>query len=139
MNGGRAFVDTNIFAYLYSDAEPEKQFQAKRSLNDYQRFISTQVLNEFCNVCIKKLDFPISKVKDIVHQICETCNLVTVDEATVAKALDLHGKYGFSYYDSLILASALECDCQYLISEDMANDQTIEDSLTIKNIFETER
>jgi predicted nucleic acid-binding protein len=135
MNGGRAFVDTNVFAYLYSDAEPEKQIQAKLSINDYQRFISTQVINEFCNVCIKKLGFPIPKVKNIVNQICETCNLIAVDETTVVKALDLHEKYGFSYYDSLMLASALECDCQYILSEDMANNQIIEGSLTIKNIF----
>ncbi|MDR1953784.1 MAG: PIN domain-containing protein, partial [Clostridiales Family XIII bacterium] len=127
--------DTNIFAYLYSDAEPKKQEIAKRSINEYQRFVSTQVLNEFCNVCIRKLKFPISAVKDAVLQICETCNLVSVDDSTVQKALDLHERYGFSYYDSLMVVSALESDCKYLLSEDMANNQTIESNLIIKNIF----
>ena len=58
-----------------------------------------------------------------------------VDDYTVIKALEQHEKYGYSYYDSLIISSALESECSYLLSEDMADGQLIEGSLAIKNIF----
>jgi predicted nucleic acid-binding protein len=56
-------------------------------------------------------------------------------EGTIERALNVHEKYGYSYYDSLIIASALERACQYLLSEDMSDGQVIEGKLTIKNIF----
>jgi predicted nucleic acid-binding protein len=45
MSVERAFVDTNIFAYLYSTSESEKQQKAEQAINDYDRYVSTQVLN----------------------------------------------------------------------------------------------
>jgi predicted nucleic acid-binding protein len=48
----RAFVDTNIFIYLYSEDEAQKQEIAQKAINKYERMISTQVLNEFSNICI---------------------------------------------------------------------------------------
>jgi len=57
-----------------------------------------------------------------------------VDGETVKAALGCYEKYGYSYYDSLMLASALESGCKYLLSEDMADGHKVEGSLTIKNI-----
>ena len=96
-------------------------------------------LNEFCNVCIRKLKLPVLFVKNAVEEICETCELLAVDDITIVKALDIHEKYGYAYYDSLIIASALEHDCQYLLTEDMADGQLIDGRLTIKNIFAHEK
>ena len=58
MSGIKAFIDTNMFVYLYSKQEPEKQKAVMTAINQYDRAISTQVLNEFCSVCIRKLGFP---------------------------------------------------------------------------------
>jgi predicted nucleic acid-binding protein len=138
MSAAKAFVDTNIFVYLYSDTEVTKQQQVWRGINKFDRVISTQVLNEFCNVCIRKIKLPLSEVKQAVVEICDTCNLDIVDDVTVIKALELHEKYGYSYYDCLMIASALEAGCQYLLSEDMTDGQIIEGNLTIKNIFANE-
>jgi predicted nucleic acid-binding protein len=52
---GRAFIDTNVFIYLYSEDENEKQIIAQKVVDKYECTISTQVLNEFSNICIKKL------------------------------------------------------------------------------------
>ena len=49
----RAFIDTNVFIYLYSEDESEKQNTSQIFVDKYNCIISTQVLNEFCNVCIK--------------------------------------------------------------------------------------
>ncbi len=45
---------------------------------------------------------------------------------TVRKANAVKNKYGYSFYDSLIVAAALECGCVTLFSEDMQHGQTIE-------------
>ncbi|MDR0491735.1 MAG: PIN domain-containing protein [Oscillospiraceae bacterium] len=105
------------------------------TINQYERIISTQVLNEFCNVCIRKLKMPISAVRDSITEIKNICDLIIVDDDTIVSALGCHEKYGYSFYDSLMMASALESGCAYLLSEDMADGQIIEGNLTIKNIF----
>ena len=135
MSDVKAFLDTNLLVYLYSDSDVSKRQLVVQTINKYERFVSTQVLNEFCNVCIRKLKLPVSDIHNAIQEICNTCNLVYIDDKTVIKALGNHERYGFSYYDSLIIASALESDCSYLLSEDMADGQIIENQLTIANIF----
>jgi predicted nucleic acid-binding protein len=138
MNGDKAFLDTNVFVYLYSKTEPSKSLRISSVIGNYQRVVSTQVLNEFCNVCIRKMKFPVLFVKKAVEEICEMSELFEVNDLTIIKALDLHEKYRFAYYDSLMIASALEHDCSYLLTEDMADGQVIEGRLTIRNIFADE-
>ena len=135
MSDNSAFLDTNLLVYLYSDTDMPKKEQIIHTINQYERFVSTQVLNEFCNVCIRKLKFPIVSVRDAIMEIKDKCNLVIVDDTTVVAALEYHEKYKYSYYDSLIIASAIESGCQFLFTEDMADGQVIENKLTIRNIF----
>jgi predicted nucleic acid-binding protein len=135
MSGTKAFVDTNLIVYLYSEHEPEKQQTVISALNQYDRSVSAQVLNEFCNVCIRKLNLPIPTVKKAIEEICETNEVLTIDESHVTTALDLRVSYGYSDYDSIIIASALDGGCDYLLTEDMSDGQIIDGKLTIKNIF----
>jgi len=51
----KVFIDTNVFIYLYSEDEPEKQSVALDILEQAHCVTSTQVLNEFCSVCLRKL------------------------------------------------------------------------------------
>ena len=44
------------------------------------------------------------------------------------------GRFGFSFYDSLIVAAALEAGCTRLYSEDLQHGQRIQ-NLTIENPF----
>ena len=135
MNAGSAFLDTNIFIYLYSKTKQNKSARVSSAIGAYQRIVSTQVLNEFCNVCIRKMNYPVPFVKRAVEEICAMCEFFEVNYFTIVKALDVHKKYGYAYYDSLMIASALEHDCQYLLTEDMSDGQVIEGRLTIRNIF----
>ena len=137
MSADRAFVDTNVFVYLYSQSadDLEKRRRAYAALARYDCQISTQVIDEFSHICIKKLKIETEKIQDLIRQICSYCDLAYVDEDTISAALAIHEKYGYAYYDSLIVASALERECVYLLSEDLADGQVIEGSLTIKNIF----
>jgi len=55
--------------------------------------------------------------------------------ATIQRACQVAQRYGFSFYDSLIVAAALEADCVVLYSEDLQHEQVIEQTLTVKNPF----
>jgi len=135
MNGVKAFLDTNLFVYLYSDTDEGKREKVIQTINKYERFISTQVLNEFCSVCIRKLKIPIRSVREAIAEITSVCSEIIIDDETIISALGYHEKYGYSFYDCLMLASALEGGCEFLLSEDMSDGHVIEGCLAIKNIF----
>jgi predicted nucleic acid-binding protein len=80
-----------------------------------------------------KLTLPV--IRESLDQICEACNVARIDEATASKALGIHERYRYSYYDSLMIASALENNCRLFLTEDMADGQVIENVLTVRNIF----
>jgi len=58
---------------------------------------------------------------------------------TIKQAWKIGNKYGYAYYDSLIIASALENDCTILYSEDLHHGQIIEERLSIMNPFHSEK
>jgi predicted nucleic acid-binding protein len=70
-----------------------------------------------------------------VKSISSNFNVFSVTKNTCLYALSLKEKYHYSLWDSLVLASALENDCQVVYSEDMQNEQIIENSLKIVNPF----
>jgi predicted nucleic acid-binding protein len=133
MNAGKAFIDSNVFLYLHSKTEENKRRRAFDVINRFHRIISTQVLNEFCNVSLKKMGRPFDEVKISVNSIITICDVLYIDEKTILSALDLHGRYGYSY--CLMIAAALLSGCTYLFSEDMSDGQIIDGKVTIINIF----
>jgi len=135
MSVNKVFIDTNVLVYLYSGDDSDKRRLAYEVIHRYDCQISTQVLNEFSNICIKKLKITAQDIQGLIEQICSYCDLAYIDEDTISKALEIHSRYKYSYYDSLIIASALERGCEYLLSEDLSDGQIIDGSLTIKNIF----
>jgi predicted nucleic acid-binding protein len=131
----KAFIDTNIFIYLYSEDELQKQNISQKAVDKYDCIISTQVLNEFCNVCIGKLDLSTEKVELAIDEIIEQCTVLLVEDRNIKLALEIHKHYGYKYFDCLMLASAIDADCKYFITEDMADGQIINNKITIVNIF----
>jgi predicted nucleic acid-binding protein len=99
----KVFVDTNVLIYLYSEDEIEKRNLSQMAVDKYDCIISTQVLNEFSNVCIKKLALSPDMVCLAVEEIIEQCDVVLLEKENIKQPLNIHKIYGFSYYDSLIL------------------------------------
>lgn len=62
-------------------------------------------------------------------------NVAIIEPGDLLKAIDLHNRYKYSFWDSLILASALSSECEIVYSEDMQHDQLIEARLRIVNPF----
>jgi predicted nucleic acid-binding protein len=135
MQDNLVFADTNVVVYAYSRTEKGKQAKASDILVNHDCLVSTQVLNEYCNVCIRKNFIPVSDIQKDINEILNNCGLYIVNETTISKALFVKNRYGFSYYDSLVIASALKCECSVLFSEDMQHGQIIENTLEIVNPF----
>ncbi len=132
----KAFFDTNVVLYLYSTDEPEKRSTALRIVNDCrQGIISTQVVNELVNVLSKKMGLGWNEITDVLAEIKEAFVIKVVDFSIIQSACKISERYLYSYFDSLILASALSCDMAVLFSEDMQNEQVIEGRLKITNPF----
>lgn len=131
----KCFIDTNIWVYAHLQDTHNKGEMALELLETLPPLVgSTQVLNEYYSVMLKKkiADHLIQENIELIIRIAE---ITVIEIVTLRRAHKLKLKYGFSYWDSLVLASALEASCQYLYSEDMQHHQLIENSLIIINPF----
>lgn len=136
----RVFFDTNIVVCCFDTLEPRKQTRAKDllayALNSQLGIVSYQVIQEFCNVAskAKRLQLPQERILAYVNLVLQPMNQVSASQALIESALKLRGEHGFSFYDSLIIASATQAKCHVLYSEDMQHMQRV-GSLQIVNPF----
>jgi len=133
---GKVFVDTNLWIYLYSDNP--KGTIVRSIVDEYfaDIVISTQVLGEFFNVMVRKIGKQKEEAREMVMDLFRAFKVVEVRKSSLIKALEVSIRYKYSYWDSLIIASALEAGCSILYTEDMQNGQIIEGKLRIVNPFE---
>ena len=133
----KVFLDTNIVIYAYSENEPKKQEIANNILEQYsnQIIISTQVINELSNTLFRKFKLDAGDVKNVVLELNEYFPIINFNVQTQLKGIEIKEKYKLQFYDSIILATALENTCNILYSEDMQHNQVIENKLTIINPF----
>lgn len=129
----KAFIDTNIVIYSLGTNSAKTSLAAP--LFAHHPTISTQVLSETANVAVKKLALSLPETGKLLAMLEATCRVEIVTPATMHRALDIAGRYGFSWYDSLIVASALEAGCDTLYTEDLQRGQVIEGKLTVTNPF----
>jgi predicted nucleic acid-binding protein len=129
----KVFLDTNILLYLLSDNTPKKKI-AKRLLNSNHN-ISTQVLNEFGNVCLNKLKINHLDVITMINELVVNTTIYNYNSNTIIQAITIKHTYQLQFYDALIIATALENNCNILYSEDMHYNQLIENKLKIINPF----
>jgi len=130
----RFFVDTNILVYSVAD-DPRKRKAAEYLLLQDGVVMSPQVISEFVAVTLRKRILEPKKLVEYARKFLQIFQITATNADTVAAALDLMEKYHFSYWDSLILASALESSCAVVYSEDLQAGQQIEGRLTIVNPF----
>lgn len=129
----RPFVDTNVLLYLIS-ADAAKATLVEPLLAG-RIIVSVQVLNEFANVARRKHALPWPVLTEVLTDILHFAEVrpLTLDIHLRGRALA--ERYGFSVYDALIVAAALEADCDTLLSEDLQHGQRVEKVLTIRNPF----
>ncbi|WP_350296550.1 PIN domain-containing protein [Limnohabitans sp. Rim8] len=124
----RCFIDTNVLVYADSTDEPLKQRIAIDLLRHlrFERLgvLSTQVLNEYIQVGLRKLGLSHAHIREQLH-CYRQLDMATVTPDTIDMALDLHGKHALSYWDALIVASAHMAGCSVLIIEDMGTGEVL--------------
>lgn len=128
----RTFLDTNILIYAQSSgAKSEVARQAILAGG----VISVQVLNEFASVLRRKFGFEWDVIIEALADLQTALDPVRpISIETHTQAVSLARSHGFSFYDSLIVASALEAGCGILLTEDLQAGRRIAD-LTIVNPF----
>lgn len=133
----KAFLDTNVLIYAYSEDELIKQSVALHLLDSFEDkvIISKQVINELSNILLKKFKLGTDQVENVLLEIDNILPIVDFDLTTQIKALKLKDRYQFQFYDALIVATALENNCTVVYSEDMQHDMLIDGSLKIINPF----
>lgn len=139
MNGDKVFVDTNVIVYAYDKDAGEKHQVAAEIMKDLWRSglgtISTQILQEFFVTLTRKISVPmdISVVRETLRRLSKW-DVMLIDVDTIISATELQERYKYSFWDSLIIAAALAGGARTILSEDLADGQTIQ-GLTIKNPF----
>jgi predicted nucleic acid-binding protein len=129
----KVFVDTNVFVYAYSDDDILKHLLQNELAEDFV-IVSTQILNEFYSV-MSKSKLSHQEIANYVKEIAKQTYVKSVTIESVELCLRIKEKYHFSWWDSLVLTSALENECSVLYSEDLQHKQIIESSLKIINPF----
>ena len=124
----RSFIDTNILIYAEAGDLPVKQKAAlsllRQLYEDASGVLSTQVLQEYCNVALKKLKLSPHYVRAQLD-LYEQFEVIQVTPAIIRFGLDLHQTRSVGFYDAIVLASASTAGCSVLFSEDMNGGETV--------------
>lgn len=133
MAGTEVFFDTNILLYLLS-TDTAKADKAEELVAG-GGMVSVQVLNEFAAVGLRKLGMSHGEVREALDPIRSVCKVVPLTLETHDEALGIAQRYGYAFYDALILGAARLAGCGRVYSEDMRDGQVIEEGLVIVNPF----
>ena len=137
---GLFFLDTNIFVYAFDSTAPAKQGIAQKliqdSLSTRRGVVSSQIIQEFFNVALRKFARPMAishariYLSAVFLSLCQHFPSISFYD----RALLVREETGYSWYDTLVVTAALETKCQFLFSEDMQDGRIIQ-GLRIVNPF----
>lgn len=133
------FADTNLLVYAFDRTEPEKQVQAREWLDTLWRTrtgrVSYQVLTEFYAVCARKPIADTGTARNLITGLLEW-EPPTPGPQQMRDAWSLQDRYSLSWWDALVVASAKEQRCGYLLTEDLQEGQNF-DGVIVINPFRT--
>jgi predicted nucleic acid-binding protein len=133
MSGADPFFDTSVLMYLLSDDTVKAD--RVETLLGARGVISVQVLNEFAVVALRKLKIPLHEVREILDTIRAVCTVEPITVDAHDRGLAVFERYRFSFYDSILVATALISGAKTLYSEDLQHGQVIDKQLRVTNPF----
>ena len=137
---GRFFLDTNVFVYSLDKQSPKKAEIARRlirsGVDSEKGIVSYQVVQEFFHVALRKFaaPMPIPDCEQYLAIAFRPMLAVYFSALLCGEALRIHGQHGVPWFDALIVAAALEAECDALYSEDLQHGRTF-GKLKIQNPF----
>jgi predicted nucleic acid-binding protein len=136
----RAFLDTNIFVYAVDRSDRDKQKVADaligRTIERRSGVVSYQAVQEFLNVALKKFIVPFTaeQARLYISAVFRPLFAVQPSLGLFSDALDIRSRHKLSWYDSLIVAAAVEAGCSVLYTEDLSHGMKI-NGVQIENPF----
>jgi predicted nucleic acid-binding protein len=134
------FLDTNIFVYSFDSSAAAKRRRAQelisKALRERNAIISYQVIQEFLNVARRRFEKPMAigsaraYLERVLLPLCE----VLPDARLYSEALSIHEETGWSFYDALIVGSAVVGGCTTLLTEDLQHERIVR-GVEIQNPF----
>jgi len=132
-------VDTNVLVYARDLSVPAKQNNALEWMSVLWETrlgrTSVQVLNEYYVTVTRKLT-PGLAPRDARADVDDlrAWMPVPVSVGLLEAAFAIEDRFGLSYWDCLIVAAAQASDCDYLLSEDLQDGQSLH-TVTVINPF----
>lgn len=129
------FIDTNIWLYAFSDSQDKLKTQQAKALlrRTSQIALSTQVVNEISVNLLRKFQADEPDIRKLIRSLYRKYLIVEYNRVILLHASDLRSAYHISYWDSLIIASALAVGATILYTEDMHDGLIVDKQLTIVN------
>jgi predicted nucleic acid-binding protein len=122
---GLFFLDTNLFVYSFDAGAPAKQQIAQQwiaaALRTQRGVISSQVVQEFLNIALRKFAQPmsVSEAREYLRTVLTPLCQHVPSSGFYDRALLLREEIGFALYDCLVVMAAVEAGCTTLLSEDL--------------------
>jgi predicted nucleic acid-binding protein len=126
-------LDTNILVYLEGNDVSKRKIA--EILLSYDPVIPAQVISEFINVIRRLRKIPKHQLMAEVSALFRHCSIAPLEQSTLDLAKILIDRYDFQIFDSIVIASALEANCNILYSEDMQHNMIVQQQLKIINPF----
>lgn len=131
-------LDTNVVIYMFDDINVGKRDRARQLVGEAiasgEGVISQQVVQEALNVFASKLGATAGQQLEIFDNVLSSLWRIHPTADSFRRAVTISDRYRFGFYDSLVIAAALEYGCEYLYSEDLQHGQII-DTVAIRNPF----
>jgi predicted nucleic acid-binding protein len=133
------FIDSNIWIYAATQSQdnpPDSRHERARQLiTQVHPCLSVQVINEVTVNLLRKFTFSEAEIRSLVRSFYKNYTVFPLDADTFIQASTLREAYQLSFWDSLIVGSALQNKCDLLYSEDMQHGLVVENQLQICNPF----
>lgn len=136
----RFFLDTNVFVYSFDRTTAAKSKVAseliRTAVSTRKGVVSYQVVQEFFNVALKRFAKPLNvyEARRYLGTVFHPLLSIHSSEALYSSALQLYSEERLAWYDALIVAAALEGECDVLFSEDLQHGRQL-GGLQIRNPF----
>ena len=140
MTDERGFVDSNIWIYAVTQSgsiPPNPRHEAAKILiRTIQPYISVQVINEVSYNLVKKFKFTESDIQTLVKSFYRAYTVCPMmDEVLLLEASSIRQRYNISFWDSMLVSTAIQSQCSIFYTEDMRHGLIVNDVLTIVNPF----
>lgn len=127
-------LDTNVLIYAFGKEDDSRKQIAKEIIAKCS-IISLQAVNETVYVLSKKFKFQSSELEKVFEFIKQKFIVSDLNIDILELTIKITTRYGFSFWDSMMVSAAIHNHCSILYSEDLHHSQVIEGKLQIINPF----